>query len=254
MNSSEENPVKLFPDPAEDDRSSDAHRQLIGLVGLILPLFVWLIAGLRPTNGLPTWKLLGSISAYYYTAAVPAFAGSLVAMGLFLFSYRGYENEYGYRDRAAAIIAGGAALLIALFPTQPPEQVPAPAWWTHLIGGIHYISAAILFSSFVFFCLFQFTKSGPGKATAGKRVRNRIYIFCGVAIIACLVWVVVASIQHKSIFWPETLALEFFALSWLLKGRADMTAVGVTQQAVHYVRHPRKLADWVRSFFRKTQQ
>ena len=40
-----------------------------------------------------------SISAYYYSGAVSAFTGGLIAMALFLFAYRGYENNYGLRDR-----------------------------------------------------------------------------------------------------------------------------------------------------------
>src|SRR5262249_52105532 len=105
----------LFPDRKADDLSSHAHRQLIGGVGLVLPVLLWLIVGLRPTGEHP-WKLLGSISAYYYTGAVSAFAGMLIALALFLFSYRGYNNEYHLRDRVASGIAGCAAVLVALFP------------------------------------------------------------------------------------------------------------------------------------------
>lgn len=194
------------------------------------------MAGFRPTPGLPPWKLLSSISAYYHTSAVPAFAGSLVALSLFLFSYRGYNNEYGRRDRAAAVIAGGAALLVAFFPAGVPGHMSALSWWTPPIGWIHYFSAALLFGSFVFFSLLQFPKSKLGKVNPfrfsgsrseewdlGKWVRNWIYISCGVAIVICMVWAVSASFAGTSLFWPETLALEFFAVSWLVKGRTDKT-------------------------------
>ena len=52
-----------------------AHRQLIGYLGLFLPALVWAVAGLRPTNGLPRWCLLPSVSAY--GEAAPRFLAAL---------------------------------------------------------------------------------------------------------------------------------------------------------------------------------
>lgn len=86
--------MPFWPPQQPDDQSSNAHRQLIGLLGLMLPPLVYLIAGLRPTQGLPSWQLLSSISAYYYTGAVAAFVGILIALAVFLFTYSGYDNEY----------------------------------------------------------------------------------------------------------------------------------------------------------------
>ena len=234
MNAQGKNLSWLFEEPEDDDLSSHAHRQLIGCVGLVLPLLLWLVAGLRPTAvNVNSWELLRSISAYYYSPAVSAFSGSLVAMALFFFAYRGYDNEYGLRDRVAAIIAGIAALLVAFFPAGAPKAAQKPFWWTNPIGTIHYAAAVVLFCSFVFFCLWQFRRSNKNseKWDWGKRTRNWIYILCGVAIVLSLVWAAVASIAEKPIFWPETLALEFFAISWLVKGRADKT-VGNALSAV----------------------
>src|SRR5687768_11290817 len=98
---------------ARDDRSDNSHRQLIGYIGLALPLILVLIAALRPPDPTARWRILDSISAYYYTGAVAAFVGMLVALALFLITYRGYDNKYGRIDRAAAITAGCAALLVA---------------------------------------------------------------------------------------------------------------------------------------------
>ncbi len=53
--------------------------------------------------------------------------------------------------------------------------------------------------------------------------RNGFYRFCGIAMILCMVWVGVAMHFESSIFWAEALALEFFALSWLMKGHADQS-------------------------------
>jgi hypothetical protein len=244
MSASVKNVRKLFAVPEPDDLSSNAHRQLIGYMGLILPALLWLIAGWRPTEGLQPWKPLPSISAYYYTGAVAAFAGILVALALFLFSYRGYDNAYRRSDRIAAIIAGVAAVLVAFFPTGAPSDLEALSWWTPLIGRIHYCSAVVLFGAFIFFSLFLFRKSKVKRGEPlprDKRVRNAIHIFCGAAMLACMLWAGIATVIGAPIFWPEALALEFFAVSWLAKGRVDITALTAGKRSLYYGRHPRQL-------------
>jgi hypothetical protein len=108
----------LFATAEQDDLSSHLHRQLIGYLGMTLPFLLWVIAGWRPTEGLPRWGLLTSVSAYYYTGSVAAFVGILVALAAFLVTYRGYKNEQNRRDRIAAIIASVAAIGVAFFPTR----------------------------------------------------------------------------------------------------------------------------------------
>jgi len=220
----------LFAPGESDDQSSHAHRQFIGVLGLVLPVLLWLISGVRPTKDLPQWELLGSISAYYYTGAVAAFVGLLCALGVFLFTYKGYKNDYSRRDRVAAIVASIAAILVAFFPTGAPNDSLKLSWWTAQTGVTHYTSAVILFCTFAFFSLILFPKSKDkswGQLPFDKRVRNTIYVSCGIAIVSCMVWAGVAGVVEAQIFWPEALALEFFALSWLVKGRADWTAVAV---------------------------
>jgi len=243
----------LFPTPEPDDLSSHAHRQLIGGLGLVLPALLWLIAGWRPTEGLQRWELLSSVSAYYYTGAVAAFVGILIALAVFLFTYRGYKNEYRRRDRIAGIVAGGAAVLVAFFPASAPSDLPVPSWWTPRTETIHYISAVVLFGAFIFFSLFLFPKS---KVKSGeplpldKRWRNRIYISCGLGMVVCMAWALSALFTGAPIFTPEALALEFFAVSWLVKGRADRTAVTASRRTLHYGRHPGQLVGKVWSAIR----
>src|SRR5262249_17860644 len=81
-----------------DDLSDYLHRQLIGYIGLPLPFVLYLLAAGRSAPGKERWDLLDSISAYYYTGAVAAFVGLLVALALFLFSYRGYKNDHNRWD------------------------------------------------------------------------------------------------------------------------------------------------------------
>ncbi len=245
MKTLDNNKYKLFPDHEKDDLSSHRNRQLIGGIGLIMPLLLWLMAGWRPTGEHP-WDLLGSVSAYYYTGAVSVFTGMLIALALFLISYRGYKNKYYRRDRVAAIVAGCAAVLVALFPTGAPDTSLVLPWWTPPIGYIHLASAAILFSCFILFSLFQFPKSS-GKKTQSlpwdKKLRNVIYVSCGVAMVICMLWVIYALNTGSSIFLPEALALEFFAVSWLVKGRAYATAAAAGRRSLYYATHPRQFVN-----------
>lgn len=243
----------LFAKNESDDRSTHAYRQLIGSLGLVFPFVLWLIAGWRQTRDLARWKLLTSVSSYYYTGSVAVFVGILVALGVFLITYQGYDNKYGRHDRIASRIAGWAAILVAFFPTEAPIESLAPFWWTSATGKIHYIAAVVLFCSFSFFSLFLFTKTkhkAEELLPQDKLVRNRIYIFCGILMVGCIVWAGIASFMQASIFLPEALALESFALSWLTKGRADRTTVIVARRTLYYGRNPRKLVADVRSAIR----
>lgn len=146
---------------APRDLSQQLHRRLIGGLGLLLPVLLYLFAGLRPTNGLPCWSFLSSVSAYYYTGAAGIFVGLLFALSLFLFSYRGYEGVVA--DRLVGALGGLAALGVALFPTAAPGDVPEPSWWSAWLRTVHYVSAVLLFSTFILFSVWFFRKSSDSK-------------------------------------------------------------------------------------------
>ena len=98
------------------------------------------------------------------------------------------------------------------------------------MGTGHNISATVLFCSFAFFSLYLFTR---GTSTdAGSKRRRRIYVGCGVAIVLALAWAWNEGHHDRPIFWPETMALAAFAISWLTKGRVDSTM----KAAAHHLR------------------
>jgi hypothetical protein len=230
----------FFPSES-DDLSGHNHRQAIGYLGLVLCPLLWLISALRPTSGQPVWAPWVSVSAYYYSGAVAVFVGVLASLAVFFFTYWGYDNEHRLWDRIAAWVAGAAALGVAGFPSWPPAGVVAPSWWTPRTPYVHNASAAVLFGSFVFYCLVLFRRRRAGeKLAAGKRRRNRIYLACGIAIVLSMAWSVLARLAHRSLFWPETLALTSFAISWLTKGRAWWT-LGRLRQAAGSVARTGKL-------------
>lgn len=205
-----------------DDQSDHAHRQLIGYIGLVLPLVLIFMAVLR--DGVAQWRSLESISAYYYTGAVAAFVGMLVALALFLFTYRGYRNKYHWADRAASITAAVAAIGVAFFPTAAPEGMNTLSWWSPVTGILHHVFAVILFTMFAVFALWLFRITpADEEVTPDKRVRNRVYLFCGTVIVVSILWAGVAGLNERPVFWPESVALIAFAVSWLVKGYAHTT-------------------------------
>lgn len=211
-----------------DDLSDNAHRQLIGYIGLVLPFLLILIAVRR--DGVERWRSLESISAYYYTGGVAAFVGMLVALSLFLFTYRGYANTYNRADRLAAKTAAGASLVVALFPTKAPVGVSALAWWTPTTGVLHHVAAIVLFVMFAIFALWLFRLTADGEQpVADKRRRNRLYLSCGIVIVVCIAWAGLNGLNGRPIFWPESIALSAFALSWLVKGYALRAIVGTAR-------------------------
>jgi hypothetical protein len=212
------------------DLSQKAHRQAIGWLGFLLPWLLYLIAGARPTQGLGPWALLDSISAYYYTGAVGILVGILFALSLFLFTYRGYVDFSA--DRIIGKVSGAAALGVALFPTRPPPGVAAPAWWRSTTGVVHGLSAVTLFGSFILFALWLFRKSNRKREnqSADKRWRNDICLACGLAMIVFVVWAAIEGLNDRPIFWPEALAVEMFAISWLAKGAVHEPVVAMVQR------------------------
>jgi hypothetical protein len=236
-------PKSLFPQEQGDDLSSYAYRQLIGYIGLVFPFAVILVARWRRMPVLERFKVLPSVSAYYYTGSVAIFVGLLVALGLFLLTYKGYGNEYGRRDRITSRIAGLAAIFVALFPTEAPDKSLELFWWTKATGRLHFGAATVLFLSLSFFSLFLFTKTKPTareKLPTAKRVRNSIYMVCGVVMVTCIAWAGIATFMNAPIFLPEAIALEAFAVSWLTKGRVEGTVVGVASRVWYYGRNPKR--------------
>jgi len=235
MSSSSSAPQKPIqpggPDPEPDrsqahDLSHQAHRQLIGYLGILLPILLLGIAFFRPTPGLPRWGPLTSVSAYYYTGAVGAFVGILFALALFLFTYGGYKGYLA--DRVVGNIGGCCAIGVALFPTAAPGSLSEPSWWREITRTIHYLSATSLFLVFIVFSLWLFRKTKVpkgGELFPGKRQRNRVYLICGLVMVANVLWAGSSYFTGASIFWAEIFALWAFAVSWLVKGYAHRPVI-----------------------------
>lgn len=187
-------------------------RRAIGVIGIALP-FV-LVLGKEILDG---GGLLYSISGYYYTDMRGVLVGSMCAVGVFLFCYRGPTPL----DDLASNIAGVAAICVALFPTTPSD----PSAVEQVVGVVHLLAAAVFFLTLAYFCLVLFRRTGPGEPTKRKVQRNLVYLVCGVVILASIALIAVfgtiidASALHPAL-WLESAATLAFGVAWFTKGEA----------------------------------
>jgi hypothetical protein len=191
-------------------------RKFIGLIGLLLPFALVIIHILLSQRA----EMQGSMSGYYYTDVRGVLVGSLCAIGVFLFAYRGYDA----RDTWLTNVAGIFAIGVALFPTAPVNPSPR----ARDIGYVHFACAGLLFAVLAVIALWQFTQTNAGaKRTARKKKRDLVYRTCGIVIASCLVLVPIESLvigapiqRFRPLFWLEAIAVVAFGIAWLVKGEA----------------------------------
>ena len=215
--------------PQHLNRSYLFLRKCVGVIGVALPpvlIIGTMILELRP-------QILGSISAYYYSdysvgnidysVMGNILVGSLCAIGIFLICYR-----YEHLDDFVSTIAGACAIGVALFPAAP-EKGATPQQM--MIEHLHTVSAAGFFVTLAIFALWIFRKSdqkNPEDRTPEKRLRNKVYFGCGIAIVACIVLIGIINVLNlqsnpwlKSIhplLVLESLAVWAFGIAWFVKG------------------------------------
>ena len=196
-------------------------RKFVGLIGILLPFALVTIHMLLVQHAV----LLGSMSGYYYTDVRGVLVGSLCAIGVFLFAYRGYDNWDNINwDNVLTNSAGIFAIGVALFPTAPVN----PSAQGRDIGYVHLACAGLLFTVLAVIALWQFTKTEPhGERTAQKKKRDLVYRACGIAIAVCLVLVPIESLvigepiqRFHPLLWLEAVAVVAFGIAWLVKGQA----------------------------------
>jgi hypothetical protein len=188
-----------------------ALRKAVGWIGILLPFALMTGMSLIFKGDV----IQKTISQYYYTGMRDVLTGSLCAIALFMFYYKGYDKW----DNWIGNLAGIFALGIAWFPTSLMEPQDT-------IGNIHFISASAFFIILAGFSLFRFTLTEKDKSlTKQKLNRNIIYRICGLVMLVCLISIVIyfkffhiAGSQSHFVFWGETIALIAFGVSWLTKG------------------------------------
>ena len=198
-------------------------RQLVGLMGIILP--VLLIVGAFYYGDCDIVQ--SSISDYYHTKMRNILVGVLCAVALFMFAYKGYDKRDSVAGNLACIFAVG----VAFFPTgvdtlsECAEQCIVYEDW---VETFHFAFAGLFFSVLIYFSLFLFTQSND-VSNLQKRKRNTIYKCCAYVMIACVALIALYFFVLKDkypelahldpVFWLEAIALWAFGISWLTKGQ-----------------------------------
>lgn len=192
-------------------------RKYLGILGIAMP-FVLIIGN--------DFLIEESISHYYYTKMSVVFTGTLIAFGLFLISYKGYDKkqEELVSDNVITNCAGIFAWIVALIPTACSYCQMVPNGHNDTVRTtIHLVSAGLFMIIMGYMSYIQFAKSNKTDDLTLRR--NKIFRFCGL-----LIWVVVIGLlfEHltglhftrSDVFWGETLALICFGIAWLIKSKS----------------------------------
>jgi len=196
-------------------------RKAVGWLGILLPFELVLGAFLFGC----CCTIQPSISHYYFTTTRELLEGTMCAVSLFLFCYKGPEKW----DSWTSNFAGLCAVSIALFHTSSDgfacQTLPASLFTFKWQNDIHLASGALFFITLALMSLFLFTKGVPkSERTLEKKKRNVIYIVCGILMLLCvagmIIYVLSPAPVNETVFWLEDVALWAFGLSWLTKGEA----------------------------------
>jgi hypothetical protein len=204
-------------------------RALIGFVGIALPIVLLLGDGFLFKGELPA---RGSLSAYYYSGMRDVFVGSLCATAIFLVTYKVFEHSL---DNTLSIIAGIAALGVALFSTGRPGNSDIPMTpLQDLVGEpmvtrVHYFCAAVFIVSLAVISFFFGMREGKrSQQRDGHRARmspafwRRFHWGCTIGIALAVIFIVVTKLggwlTGHSLIIGEAAAVFAFGSSWLMKG------------------------------------
>lgn len=207
-------------------------RNLIGFLGMLLPVALLLFTERSPTD----LRVEPSISDYYYTSSGDILVMVLCILGVFLFTYKGYRTMENILSTLAALCGIG----VAFSPTatkyaRESFSVHTDVFTVPHIGGLelHLMFAAFFFILLSIISLVYFPKSdldaslGHTPEYRKKRNRNFVFKFSGWMMLTCvLIMALYFFIPHFKaavgdfpfIFTMETVAIEFFGLSWITKG------------------------------------
>ncbi len=209
--------------------SQNTLRKLIGILGMSLPALLFLTLLINDRYTTPLY----SISHYYFTRACSIFVIIVSLLAVFLLIYKGK----GRADFYLSSVAGLFALCLIIFPTDNISKIcqdaKNPFSLTVMRDSLfrahfHYISAAIFLSCLAALSFFVFTKSDKGPTDRGrqKRRRNRVFRVCGIIMVLAILAILAnflkwisdeAFLKYHLTFWMETIAIESFGISWLVK-------------------------------------
>jgi len=196
-------------------------RKIAGFLGMAFPFVMWLGGWSFYGKGIQS-----SISAYYHTPMQDFFVGILWAIGFFLLSCKGYDDDYIFGATACGFAVG-----VSLFPVTPDGVTQGDPV---IIGALHQTFAALFFITLIYFSGVLFTKTHESKRkepTPRKLLRNKVYLTCAWIMAFCVVSIPVYNYllppdlhsllaEYEPVFWLESLAIFTFGVAWATKGEA----------------------------------
>jgi hypothetical protein len=217
-------PRPTDPELSRYVRAYMIQRFAVGVLGIALPILLVLIDGLWfDTDPF----LRTSISSYYYSGVRDLFVGTMCAIGVFLITYKVAERNL---DNTLSLVAGGAAVVVALFPTGLPSGIDPTPLQERLdeavVEWIHYIFAAAFIGSLAVISWFFGKREGNRTPAPGQRRSRKFWRVyhqaCAAAIGVALAWIGITEMtdwgSRESLLYGEAAAVWAFGLSWLMKG------------------------------------
>ena len=185
----------------------------IGVIGVALPLLLWLGGQIGDHE-----PLRSSMSAYYYSPTMRnTFVGALVAIGLFLYLYKGFSSA----ENRALNLAGALAIGVAMVPTSSQPGV-------HSVSStFHGTFAVLFFICIAYVCIFRASDTLSLIRDTRKADKLRaIYRLLGIGMVispllaVVLTFLLQPATQKRSLtFFVEAVAVLIFAAYWLTKSK-----------------------------------
>lgn len=205
----------------------DTLRILVGLLGVLLPVILWLFVYVDTGHTKP----ISSISHYYYTKASSAFVITMSLLAVFLMIYKGAKPI----DFYLSFSAGFFALLVVFFPTSNLADACCDDKHAYAITfitkeeihqNLHFICAGLFLGILAYISIFRFTKNNSSERK-NEKYDSAIYIACGLIMIICMLMIFFGQQEtfmseekfdeYSLTFWFESFAVWAFGYSWLLK-------------------------------------
>jgi hypothetical protein len=154
------------------------------------------------------------MSAYYYTSMRNVFVGALVAVGFFLFLYKGFSK----REDLALTLAGAFAVGVAMFPT----KAKGASW--DMVSVLHTSLAVAFFLCIAYVCIWRASDTLSLIRDIEKaRKYQATYSVIGIAmIISPLAAILLAYLLEEArvvIFAVEAAGVVVFAIYWFIKSK-----------------------------------
>ena len=214
------------PDPADRERtlylrSYLVMRTAVGVLGIAMPFVIVLVDGLWLDGRFPR----DSLSAYYYSGVRDVFVGVLCATAVFLVTYKVVERNL---DNFLSIVAGIAALVVALFPTGPPSDlVPLTPLQMRLgetfVKTVHFAAAGVFILALGIICITFGVREGKRSDRNRRQQRfwRRFHWGCATVIGLAVLFILVVDLGlgwDRALLVGEVAAVWAFGASWLMKG------------------------------------